>query len=158
MFPFSTYKYHLGAWGKTQPQRITNTRVLFDVFFFSSLYYLSDIGFHKVRKSFAGLIDLTSCFIFGEKRETHMIWNTYLFSVVHIFLDQFTLGYLVSNKFTQIYILAIYITNCSGFIFIFLLLLHFSYFSFLSCVIPSLYTKNTKICLLKKKCINSWLQ
>jgi len=37
---FSTYKYHLAAWRKTQQQRITNTRVFSEVFFFSSLYYV----------------------------------------------------------------------------------------------------------------------
>jgi len=84
----------------------------------------------------------------------------YLFNHVHIFFIRvsLTVGNLVSKKCTQIYVLAIYITSCSGYISSSLASSPFFYFAFSSHVIPSSYTKNTKICLLKQKCINSWLQ
>jgi len=65
--PFSTYKYHLDAWGKITTTT-TNTRVFSKVFFFSSLYYLQKNGVHKVQRSFVALDRSDGLLYLGDKR------------------------------------------------------------------------------------------
>ena len=125
----------------------------------SFLFYIifKTLMFIRFRDLLLHLIDLTGCCILEEKIiwfETHIMM--YLFSHVHIFFIRvsLTVGNLVSNKFTflQYTLPVVQVTFSSSlasspFFFLFhhaLFLLHTQ--------------KIQKIYLLKKKCINSWLQ
>jgi len=82
--PFSTYKYHLGAWVKTQQQG--QQTLEFSLKCFSFLLYIifktvvfirfGDPSLHSI--GFDGLLYLG--------RETHLIRNTYMYCVLYIYL------------------------------------------------------------------------